>query len=106
METTGRRSTLAKWLTDPNNPLSTRVIVNRVWQSHFGRGLAFNTSDFGRLGEPPRHPELLDYLISRFVQEGWSIKALRRLILNSATYRQSTQHPQFARYQTIDPSIL
>ena len=103
-ESTGRRSALAKWLTDPANPLSTRVIVNRIWQSHFGRGLAFNTSDFGRLGEPPTHPELLDYLTTRFIEEGWSIKSLRRLILNSATYRQSTQHPEFARYQTTDPT--
>ena len=103
-QTTGRRAALAKWLTDPTNPLSTRVIVNRVWQSVFGRGLAINVSDFGRLGEPPTHPELLDYLTDRFVTEGWSIKSLRRSILNSATFRQSTRHPDFASFQTIDPS--
>lgn len=102
--TTGRRAALAKWLTDPSNPLSTRVIVNRIWQSYFGRGLAANTSDFGRLGEPPTHPELLDWLTIRFIENGWSIKSLRRLILNSATYRQSTEHPQMALYQTIDPA--
>jgi len=103
-QTTGRRAALAKWLTDSKNPLATRVIVNRIWQSVFGRGLAINVSDFGRLGEPPTHPELLDYLTDRFVTEGWSIKSLRRLILTSATYRQSTQHPDFASFQTIDPS--
>jgi len=103
-ETTGRRAALARWLTDPGNPLSTRVIVNRVWQSHFSRGLAINTSDFGTLGEPPTHPGLLDYLTDRFVKEGWSLKNVRRLILNSATYRQSTQHPRFVEYQSVDPS--
>ena len=104
VNTTGRRSALARWLTDPANPLSTRVIVNRIWQSHFGRGLAINPSDFGTLGETPTHPELLDYLTERFVAEGWSIKSLRRIILNSATYRQSTEHPQFADFQSIDPA--
>ena len=103
-QTTGRRAALAKWLTDPKNPLATRVIVNRIWQSIFGRGLAVNVSDFGRLGEPPTHPELLDYLTDRFVTEGWSIKSLRRLILTSAMYRQSTRHPDFASFQTVDPS--
>ncbi len=101
---TGRRATLARWLTNEDNPLTTRVIVNRLWQSHFGRGLATNASDFGKLGEPPSHPELLDWLARRFVNDGWSLKSLHRLILNSATYRQATKHPQFAAMQTIDPS--
>ncbi len=100
---TGRRAALARWLTRPDNPLSTRVIVNRVWQSHFGRGLAANASDFGKLGEAPTHPELLDWLTSEFIEGGWSLKSLHRLILNSATYRQSTQHPQYAAYRQIDP---
>ena len=103
-ETTGRRSALAKWLTDPQNPLSTRVIVNRIWQSHFGRGLVGNPSDFGRLGGPPSHPELLDWLTARFIAEGWSLKSLHRLVLLSATYRQSTSHPQFDEYTQIDPA--
>lgn len=102
--TTGRRAALAKWLTDPENSLTTRVIVNRVWQSCFGRGLAANTSDFGRLGEPPTHPELLDWLTVRFVESGWSLKSLRRLILTSATYRQSATHPHAEHYQAIDPA--
>jgi len=86
---TGRRTALARWITDPKNPLTTRVIVNRVWQYHFGRGLVTTASDFGRLGTPPSHPELLDWLMRRFVEGGWSIKTLHRLIVTSATYRQS-----------------
>ncbi len=87
---TGRRATLAQWLTRPENPLATRVIVNRVWQHHFGRGLAPITSDFGRLGEAPSHPELLDWLAQRFVADGWSFKKLHRLIMTSAAYRQGS----------------
>jgi hypothetical protein len=102
--TTGRRSALAKWLTDPANPLSTRVISNRVWQSHFGRGLAENPSDFGRLGGPPSHPELLDWLTTKFIKDGWSLKSLHRIVLLSATYRQSTDHPQFEQFTQIDPA--
>jgi len=101
--TTGRRSALAKWLTQPDNPLSTRVIVNRIWQGHFGRGLAQNASDFGTLGGPPTHPELLDWLTLRFVRNGWTFKDLHRLIVTSATWRQSTSHPQLAAFQTQDP---
>lgn len=104
--TTGRRSALARWLTDPGNPLSTRVIVNRVWQSHFGRGLAENPSDFGRLGGPPTHPELLDWLANKLVDERWDLKSLHRRILLSATYRQSTHHPQFEKFTQVDPTNL
>ncbi len=100
---TGRRTALANWLTDPRNPLTTRVIVNRIWQSHFGRGLAANASDFGKLGEAPTHPELLDWLTSQFIVDGWSVKSLHRRILNSATYRQSTLHPDYAELHTVDP---
>lgn len=102
--TTGRRSTLAHWLTDPGNPLTTRVIVNRIWQFHFGRGLATNASDFGRLGETPSHPELLDWLTSQFLEGGWRFKELHRLIVTSATYRQSAYHPQRETFEQIDPS--
>lgn len=103
-ETTGRRATLARWITDPENPVSTRVIVNRIWQFHFGRGLVENSSDFGKLGAPPTHPELLDWLTTRFVRDGWRFKSLHRLIVTSSTYRQSATHPHSARYQTIDPA--
>ncbi len=101
--TTGRRASLAKWMTDPTNPLTTRVIVNRIWQSHFGRGLAANASDFGKLGEAPTHPELLDWLTSEFIDNGWSLKSLHRMILNSATYRQASTHPDYEAYHVIDP---
>ncbi len=103
---TGRRSALALWLTQPDNPLSTRVIANRIWQYHFGRGLAANPSDFGRLGQKPTHPELLDWLAWRFVRDGWSFKNLHRLIVNSATYRQASEHPQFAVQQAQDPENM
>ena len=88
--TSQRRLTLASWLIDPNNPLTTRVIVNRVWQYHFGFGLVRTSSDFGTTGDPPTHPELLDWLARWFVDHGRSLKALHRLIVTSNTYQQST----------------
>ena len=103
-ESTGRRAALARWLTQPDNPLTARVMVNRIWQDHFGRGLAANASDFGRLGEKPTHPELLDWLASRFVQEGWSLKKLHRLIVLSAAYRRSGEAPSFNRKPTASAS--
>jgi hypothetical protein len=90
-QSTGRRAALATWLTRPDNPLTGRIIVNRVWQQHFGRGLVANASDFGHDGGLPSHPELLDWLAMHFVREGWSLKKLHRLILASATYRQSSR---------------
>ena len=87
--TSGRRTALARWLTSKDHPLTARVIVNRVWQKHFGRGLVGSANDFGTQGQPPTHPELLDYLANEFMRSGWSIKALHRLIMNSSTYRQS-----------------
>lgn len=99
----GRRAALARWLTQPNNPLTARVMVNRVWQQYFGKGLAANASDFGRLGEPPSHPELLDYLSTQFVKDGWSLKKLHRSIVTSAAYRQSSTHPDMAAGKLADP---
>jgi hypothetical protein len=101
---TGRRTTLANWIASADNPLTTRVIVNRVWQHHFGVGLVATSNDFGRMGERPTHPELLDWLARRFVDSGWSMKRLHRLILTSATWRQSSLHPQATEYQEIDPT--
>lgn len=101
--TTGRRATLARWLTNPNNPLTARVMVNRIWQQHFGRGLAVNASDFGQLGEPPTHPELLDWLARRFIEDGWSLKRLHRRIVTSATYRQAAKHPNPSQGRLVDP---
>jgi hypothetical protein len=100
---TGRRSALANWLTRPDHPLTARVWVNRLWQQHFGKGLVATSSDFGRLGEKPSHPELLDFLANRLVQEGWSSKAIHRLILTSATYQQSSTPTHLAQGQQIDP---
>jgi hypothetical protein len=99
--TTGRRKALADWLTDPSNPLTARVMVNRIWQFHFGRGIVGTPSDFGARGSAPSHPELLDWLASEFVAQGWSVKAMHRLILTSAAYRQSTSASGAAR--TGDP---
>src|SRR5262249_44474806 len=87
-----RRATLAKWLTDPKNPLTWRVIVNRVWQYHFGRGIVDTPNDFGRMGQLPTHPELLDWLAVEFRDRGQSLKHLHRLIVTSATYRQSSMN--------------
>ncbi|MBM3902145.1 MAG: DUF1553 domain-containing protein, partial [Verrucomicrobia bacterium] len=80
----------ADWIVSPENPLTARVWVNRVWQHHFGRGLVRTPSDFGRQGQAPTHPELLDWLARQFMEQGWSVKNLHRLILNSAAYRRST----------------
>jgi hypothetical protein len=101
---TGRRTALANWITRPDNQLSTRVIVNRVWQYHFGRGLVATASDFGKLGERPTHPELLDWLAARFVAGGWSLKKLHREIMLSATYRQTARRPVPEIAAKIDPA--
>jgi hypothetical protein len=95
-----RRRRLAEWLAAANNPLTARVMVNRLWQYHFGRGLVASPSDFGFNGDRPSHPELLDWLSDEFVHSGWSVKQMHRLIMLSATYRQSARpNPEAA---TID----
>ncbi len=88
--TTGRRTELANWLTAPENPLTARVMVNRIWQGHFGRGIVATPSDFGTQGARPSNAELLDWLANEFVAKGWSQKAMHRLMVTSATYRQSS----------------
>ena len=85
----GRRLAFAKWVTDPSNQMTSRVFVNRVWQHHFGRGIVRSPNNFGQLGETPTHPELLDWLASQWVDSGWHIKPLHKLILTSKAYRQS-----------------
>jgi hypothetical protein len=89
LQSTGRRLALAHWLTRPDHPLTGRVMVNRIWQQHFGRGLVATPNDFGQLGDKPTHPDLLEWLADRFVKDGWSVKQLHRLMLTSQTYQQS-----------------
>jgi hypothetical protein len=95
------RLELARWIARPDNPLTARVMVNRIWQHHFGEGIVRTPSNFGRRGEPPTHPELLDWLARRFVESGWSVKALHRLIMGSAAYQRSSQAP--AQLLDADP---
>ncbi|MGD9635185.1 MAG: DUF1549 and DUF1553 domain-containing protein, partial [Pirellulales bacterium] len=90
-QSSGNRLALAHWLTNPHHPLTARVFVNRVWQQHFGQGIVSTPGNFGEMGARPTHPELLDWLASEFVASGWSLKHLHRLIMNSSTYRQSSQ---------------
>ena len=102
--TSGRRTALAEWIGKSDNPLTTRVIVNRIWQQHFGQGIVPTASDFGHLGLPPTHPELLDWLTIKFVEEGWSFKKLHKQILMSAAWQQSSFHPQATVQQQKDPA--
>jgi hypothetical protein len=95
------RLELAQAIIDPNNPLTPRTIVNRIWQHHFGKGIVATPDDFGTQGERPTHPELLNWLASTFVEEGWSQKKMHKLIMTSATYQQSSLHN--AAYSVIDP---
>jgi hypothetical protein len=103
---TGRRLTLAKWIASPQNPLTARVIVNRLWQYHFGRGIVATPSDFGVRGERPTHPELLDYLASELIEGGWRLKRMHKLILLSSTYQQSTQASNEAAVKDPDNHLL
>ncbi len=100
-ESSGRRRVLADWIASPTNPLTARVMVNRVWQYHFGRGLVRSSSNFGYMGSPPTHPELLDWLASEFVRTGWKLKPLHRLIVTSNAFRMST--PVSSDVATKDP---
>lgn len=99
---TGRRSALASWIANPENPLTARVFVNRVWSQYFARGIVGTPGDFGRAGDKPTHPELLDYLASQFVKNGWSIKKLHREILLSSVYRQSSAERE--EVLAVDPN--
>ena len=94
---------LAEWLTQPDHPLTARVIVNRLWQHHFGRGLVDTPNDFGRHGSKPSHPELLDWLATELVRGGWSLKHLHRLMVLSNTYRQDSRVQTQAAWQRLDP---
>ena len=102
----GRRLALAKWLVQPNHPLTARVIVNRVWQHYFGRGIVPTEANFGRTGTPPTHPELLDWLAVEFVKRGWSLKTLHRMILTSTAYRQSSRVDAASLEADFDNTLL
>ncbi len=102
--TNGRRLALANWIANSNNPLATRSIVNRIWQWHFGRGIAGNSNNFGVMGKKPTHPELLDWLTLYFVEHGWSFKTMHRLIMNSETYQRGERPPDRKKVEKKDPS--
>jgi hypothetical protein len=101
--TTGRRSALAEWIVREDNPLTARVMVNRIWQHHFGRGLAASPNDFGMLGEAPTHPGLLDWLARKFVKGGWKMKPMHRFIMTSRAYRQTARYEPSSAENIKDP---
>jgi hypothetical protein len=101
LNSSGRRTALANWLADPQNPLSTRVMANRIWSYHFGEGIVGSPSDFGIMGERPSNPQLLDWLTATFVENGWSLKKMHRLIMLSSAYQQSSANQPDAA--AIDP---
>ncbi|MCA9179437.1 MAG: PSD1 domain-containing protein [Planctomycetales bacterium] len=102
----GRRLQLAEWIGRSDNPLTMRVIVNRIWQQHFGEGIVRTPNDLGHNGEAPTHPELLDWLTGQFIEGGLRMKPLHKTILMSATWRQSSHHPDAERQQALDPGEL
>ncbi|HMP17812.1 MAG TPA: DUF1553 domain-containing protein, partial [Gemmatales bacterium] len=105
----GRRTVLARWIASRENPLTARGMVNRIWQHHLGKGIVATSNDFGKFGSPPTHPELLDWLASDFMNHGWKMKRLHKLIMMSNVYQQASAGPVDARavgkkdYLTIDP---
>ncbi len=103
-EIEGRRAALAKWITHPQNPLTPRVMANRIWLWHFGQAIAGNPNNFGANGKHPTQPELLDWLAATFVEQGWSVKAMHRIILSSEAYRRSATHPDAKALAEMDPN--
>ncbi len=103
-ELSGRRLALADWMTGPQNTLTARVMVNRIWQYHFGRGIAGNPNNFGATGKKPTHPKLLDWLAGEFIRSGWSVKHMHRVIMTSETYRRSTLHTNPKSLAEKDPN--
>jgi mono/diheme cytochrome c family protein len=95
----GRRRALAEWIASPDNPLTARVMVNRIWGWHFGRGIVSTPSNFGKMGVAPSHPELLDWLATEFIRQGWSVKQMHRLIMNSQTYKMASS---FSRAENLE----
>ena len=104
--TTGYRTQLARWIASDQNPLTARVFVNRIWQHHFGRGIVASVHDFGTTGAAPTHPELLDWLAVEFMERGWSLKSLHRLIVHSTAYRQSAEFDESKSRIDFDNKLL
>ncbi len=102
-ESSGLRLALARWLTEPDHPLTARVIVNRIWHHHFGRGIVETPGNFGRSGSSPTHPELLDWLTVDFIERGWSLKRLHKLIMTSTVFRQTSTDVFQSRAREVDP---
>jgi len=101
----GRRRALARWIASPDNPLTARVMVNRIWHWHFGRGIVATPSNFGKMGVKPSHPELLDWLATEFIRQGWSVKQIHRMIMNSETYKMASEVSQAANLEK-DPTNI
>jgi hypothetical protein len=99
------RVELADWIASPDNPLTARVMVNRIWQHHFGRGIVPTPNDFGKQGQPATHPELLDWLALRFIESGWSLKAMHRLVLSSHAYQMASHQPASGE-SAVDPNVV
>ena len=99
----GRRLALARWIASKENPLTARVMVNRIWQRHFGEGIAGTPNNFGKMGKRPTHPELLDWMASYFMQHGWSVKEMHRVIMLSDAYQRSSRPAQSEKLAKIDP---
>jgi hypothetical protein len=99
----GRRSALATWIADAKNPLTARVMVNRIWQGHFGRGIAGDANNFGKMGKKPTHPELLDWLAGYFLRHGWSVKAMHRVIMTSEAYQRASDFSGIPAAREKDP---
>jgi hypothetical protein len=104
MRSTLRRTELAHWITSPENPVAARVIANRLWQYHFGTGLVDSPNDFGNLGSPPSHPQLLDYLALKLIDSQWNLQTVQREIVLSQTYRQSAINPNADEAMQVDAS--
>jgi hypothetical protein len=104
-DSSGRRRALAEWIASPDNPLTARVMVNRIWHWHFGRGIVATPSNFGKMGARPSHPELLDWLATEFIRQGWSVKQIHRLIMNSETYKMASGFSQAANLEK-DPANI
>ncbi|QDU60303.1 Planctomycete cytochrome C [Planctomycetes bacterium Pan216] len=99
----GRRLDFARWIASRDNPLTPRVMVNRIWQYHFGAGIAANANNLGKMGKKPSHPELLDWLAGEFLARGWSVKEMHRLIMTSEAYRRGSEHPDPEKLAKVDP---